>query len=109
VEGRRGDVVRLRARDGGRVAVHPFRLGRPLEAFPEVRQFQFRVAGERIALRVVLRPSAARDVPERLRAALVRELEAAGAAAPAVAVEPVDRIAREGGPGAKLKLVRVEG
>jgi phenylacetate-coenzyme A ligase PaaK-like adenylate-forming protein len=109
VEGRSGDVLRLRAADGGRVAVHPFRLGRPLGAFPDVRQFQFRVAGERIALRVVLRPSAARDVPERLRAALVRELEEAGVAAPVVAVEPVDGIAREAGPGAKLKLVRTEG
>jgi hypothetical protein len=48
-------------------------------------------------------------VTDRLRATLVRELEDAGAAAPAVEVEPVERIAREGGPGAKLKLVRVEG
>ena len=108
VQGRSGDVLRLTGRDGARVAVHPFRLGRPLAAFPEVRQFQVRVAGERVTMQVVLRPSAPRDVPDRLRAALGRELEDAGAVAPAVAVEPVARIAREGGPGAKLKLVRAQ-
>jgi hypothetical protein len=59
-------------------------------------------------MQVVLRPSAARDVPERLRAAIVRELEAAGAVPPPVAVQPVAAIAREPGPGAKLKLVRAQ-
>jgi phenylacetate-CoA ligase len=108
VEGRSGDMLRLRARDGGPVRVHPFRLGRPLALFPAVRQFQFGLAGERISLRVVLRPEAPRDLPERLRAALVRELADAGAAAPDVRVEPVERIPRDGGPGAKLKLVRTE-
>jgi hypothetical protein len=48
-------------------------------------------------------------VPGRLRAAIVRELEDAGAAAPDVAVEPVAAIVRERGPGAKLKLVRSDG
>jgi phenylacetate-coenzyme A ligase PaaK-like adenylate-forming protein len=109
VEGRTGDVLRLAARDGGRVAIHPFRLGRPLVAFPDVRQFQVLVAGEHVTMRVVLRPEAPRDVPDRLRAAIVAELEDAGAAAPGVAVEPVAAIARERGPGAKLKLVRSEG
>jgi phenylacetate-coenzyme A ligase PaaK-like adenylate-forming protein len=106
VQGRSGDVLRLIARDGGRVAVHPFRLGRPLAGFPDVRQFQVRVSGQRVTMRVVLRPAAARDVPERLRAAIAAELEAAGADTPDVAVEPVAAIVRERGPGAKLKLVR---
>jgi hypothetical protein len=70
-----------------------------------VRQFQVRVAGARVTMQVVLRPAAARDVPHRLRAAIVRELEDAGAVAPDVAVEPVAAIVRERGPGAKLKLV----
>jgi phenylacetate-CoA ligase len=109
VQGRSGDVLRLAGRDGRRVAVHPFRLGRPLAAFPEVRQFQVRVAGERVTMQVVLRASAPRDVPDRLRAAIVRELEDAGAVPPTVAVEPVARIERDAGPGAKLKLVRSQG
>jgi phenylacetate-coenzyme A ligase PaaK-like adenylate-forming protein len=108
VQGRSGDVLRLTGRDGARVAVHPFRLGRPLAAFPDVRQFQVLVAGERVTMRVVLRPSAPRDVPDRLRAAIARELQDAGAAAPDVAVEPVDEIVRDAGPGAKLKLVRTD-
>jgi phenylacetate-CoA ligase len=109
VQGRSGDVLRLAGRDGTRVAVHPFRLGRPLAGFPEVRQFQVLVAGERVTMRVVLRPSPPRDVPDRLRAAIARELEDAGAVAPDVAVEPVAGIVREDGPGAKLKLVRTDG
>jgi len=71
-----------------------------------VRQFQLGRDGAAIVMEVVLRPRAGRDVPGRLRTAIVRELEAAGAVAPPVAVEAVPAIARETGPGAKLKLVR---
>jgi phenylacetate-coenzyme A ligase PaaK-like adenylate-forming protein len=106
VEGRSSDVLELPGLRGGTVAVHPFRLGRPLAAFPDVRQFQLGRDGAAIVMEVVLRPCAARDVPGRLRTAIVRELEAAGAVAPPVAVEAVAAIARETGPGAKLKLVR---
>lgn len=106
VEGRSGDVLRLAGRAGGTVAVHPFRLGRPLRAFPDVRRFQLARDGAGILVEVVLRADAARDVPGRLQAAIVAELESAGAVAPAVAVAPVAAIDRERGPGAKLKLVR---
>ncbi len=106
VEGRSGDLLRLPAGGDATVAIHPFRLGRPLRAFPDVRRFQLARKGAEIVVEVVLRPGAARDVPDRLRAAIVAELEAAGAVAPAVAVAAVPRIARESGPGAKLKLVR---
>ena len=106
VEGRSGDILRLPGRDGGLVSLHPFRLGRPLAAFPEVRQFQLACGTGEIAMRVVLRSSAAADVRGGLRAALVRELEDAGVLPPAVRIEPVAAIAREAGPGAKLKLVR---
>ena len=106
VEGRAGDVMRLPAQDGGTVAVHPFRLGHPLKAFPEVRRFQLGLADGAIVMDVVLRPDAARDMPDRLRAAIVRELEDAGAVPPRVAVAPVASIAREPGPGAKVKLFR---
>ena len=97
VEGRSSDVLELPGLRGGTVAVHPFRLGRPLAAFPDVRQFQLGRDGTAIVMEVVLRPRAARDVPGRLRTAIVRELEAAGAVAPPVAVEAVAAIARETG------------
>jgi phenylacetate-coenzyme A ligase PaaK-like adenylate-forming protein len=109
VEGRSGDILRLPGLAGGTVAVHPFRLGRPLDRFPEVRQFQFAWETGGIAVDVVVRASAAADLPERLSAALARELADAGAVAPPVTVRPVDAIARETGPGAKLKLVRAPG
>jgi len=100
-------VMRVPALGGGTVAVHPFRLGHPLQAFPEVRRFQLgRDDGGAIVMDVVLRPGSARDVPDRLRAAIVRELEDAGAVPPRVAVAPVASIAREAGPGAKVKLFR---
>jgi len=107
VEGRSGDILRLPSLAGGTVAVHPFRLGRPLDRFPEVRQFQFAWEAGGIAVDVVVRASAAADLPERLSVALAGELADAGAVAPPVTVRPVDAIARETGPGAKLKLVRV--
>ena len=107
VEGRAADVLRLPARDGGTVPVHGFRLGRPLAAFPEVRQFQFGCDEHGLSLDVVLRPQARAGLADALRAALVRELESTGAVAPPVRVEAVERIAREAGPGAKLKLFRV--
>jgi len=107
VDGRSADVLDLPAREGGRVAVHGFRLGRPLAAFPHVRRFQFH-RDERggLGLDIELGPGAPAGTCEALRAALVRELESAGAIPPAVTVEAVAAIARDDGPGAKLKLFR---
>jgi hypothetical protein len=87
--------------------VHGFRLGRPIAGFPEVRQFQFGSDERGLSLEVVLRPAAPAGVADALRAALVREIESAGAVPPPVRVEAVERIARDAGPGAKLKLFRV--
>jgi hypothetical protein len=55
---------------------------------------------------VVLRDSAPADIPARIRAALARELQAAGAVPPPIEVTPVPEIERDPGHGAKLKLVR---
>jgi phenylacetate-CoA ligase len=107
VEGRTADVLRLPARAGGTVPVHGFRLGRPIAAFPAVRQFQFGSDERGLSLEVVLRPAAPPGVAEALCAALVAEIESAGAVPPPVRVEAVERISREAGPGAKLKLFRV--
>lgn len=106
VDGRSDDVLSLPARGGGRVAVHPFRLRAPFARLPEVRQYQVVHDQAGLHVRVVLRPTAPADTPERVRAALVRELEAAGALPPPVEVLPVPAIARDAGHGAKFKLVQ---
>jgi AcrR family transcriptional regulator len=106
VDGRSDDVVSLPARGGGRVAVHPFRLRAPFAHLPEVRQYQVVHDGAALQVRVVLRAAAAPGTPDRVRAALVRELEDAGALPPPVEVVPVPAIPRDDGHGAKLELVR---
>jgi hypothetical protein len=54
-----------------------------------------------------VRDSAPRDLPDVVRAALEESVAAAGATVP-VSVEVVERIEREPGTGAKLRLVRSE-
>ena len=106
VEGRAADTLELPARAGGTVLVHPVRLGEPLAAVPEVRQFQIVHDGAGIAVRAVLRDPAAAEVLGRVRAGLEATLSEAGAVPPPVRVEPVAQLEREPGPGAKLKLVK---
>jgi len=106
VDGRTSDILRFRAAAGGEVPVHPFRLRAPFSALLDVRQYQ--LVHERdgaILARVVLRPDAPDDLVTRVRDALVHELVAAGVAEPAVRVEAVAAIEREGGHAAKVKLV----
>jgi len=106
VDGRTSDILRFRAAAGGEVSVHPFRLRAPFSALLDVRQYQ--LVHERngaILARVVPRADAPDDLVTRVRDALVHELVAAGVAAPAVRVEVVAAIEREGGHGAKVKLV----
>ena len=106
LEGRAGDVLHLPARGGGTVAVHPFRLGAPISSFPALRAYQLvRAPEDDVRLRVVLRADADAGIAERLRRALVAELEDAGAAQPRVAIEVVDELRRDDGPGAKVPLV----
>lgn len=104
IEGRSADIMRLPAKGGGDVPVHPFHLRAPFGLLPEVRQYQIRCCENALRVRVVLDPAAARDVSDRVETALVAALEAAGAVPPRVEVEPVASIARVGA-GAKLTLV----
>jgi phenylacetate-CoA ligase len=106
VDGRSDDILLLPAADGGTVSVHPRRLCAPFTALVEVRQYQI-VHGRdgRLRVRIVPRPTAPTDLPERVRAAVVLELEEAGVLEPAVGVEVVDEIEREPGQAAKVKLV----
>ncbi len=84
--------------------MHQIHLSTPFGGLPELRQYQLRLDEKSLRVRLVLAPGAPREVLERVRAALVQALEAAGAVPPAVHVEPVEAIPRVGS-GAKLTLV----
>jgi phenylacetate-coenzyme A ligase PaaK-like adenylate-forming protein len=105
IDGRTADTLTLPAAGGGTVAVLPLRLGAPFARLPEVRQFQIVHEPARLEVRVVLDPSAGADTPERVRMAVTRALLEVGAVPPAVSVTSVDRLEREAGPAAKLKLI----
>jgi hypothetical protein len=73
----------------------------------DVLQYQVVHRADGLLVRIVMRDSAARDLPETVRAAVEGALREAGAVAP-VTVEPVERIEREPGHAAKVKLVCTE-
>jgi hypothetical protein len=87
--------------------VHPYRLREPFAALGGVRQYQIvqHPAGLR-ALVVLDNTVAGPETCERVRASLLRALADAGATPPPVEVVAVERIERESGHGAKLKLVK---
>ena len=105
VDGRSNDILRFPARDGGEVAVHPYRLRAPFSALLGVRQYQLVRFPDGLLVRIVARPSASSDLPDRVRFAVARGLEEAGAAATTIRVELVREIEREPGHAAKVKLV----
>lgn len=96
LEGRSEDVIHL-----GGVAVHPAQFA-PLSRDPDVREFQVVQQGERLRLRVALRPEA-NGAAQRLQAALAERLRDAGVAQPAIDLEVVDRLERSA--AGKLRLV----
>jgi phenylacetate-coenzyme A ligase PaaK-like adenylate-forming protein len=100
LEGRSDDVLRF-----GERAVHPIVLRSPMAKVEGVRQYQIVHRADGLHVLVVPRGG---DVREQVRRALEAALADAGAAGVAVRVEQVDAIAREGGAGAKFKLVRSE-
>ncbi len=106
IDGRSDDILRLPARAGGQVDVHPYRLRAPFACLSEVRQYQILHDDHGLHVRVVLHPAAPTDTPARLRAALLAALADAGAAPPPIEVVPVETIEREPGHAAKLKLVK---
>jgi phenylacetate-coenzyme A ligase PaaK-like adenylate-forming protein len=105
IEGRTADTLTFPARGGGTVAVLPLRLGAPFAQLPAVRQFQIVHAAGALEIRVVLEPGAPEDTRDRVRAAVVAALDEAGALPPAIDVVVVDRLEREPGAAAKLKLI----
>jgi phenylacetate-CoA ligase len=106
VEGRAADTIELSAHGGGKVSIHPVRIGEPFAAVPDVHQFQVLHDDFGIEVRVVLRKSAAPDALERVHSALLAELEAAGALPPPIHVKAVAEIEREPGPAAKFRVVK---
>jgi phenylacetate-coenzyme A ligase PaaK-like adenylate-forming protein len=109
IEGRAADTLRLRARDGGEVAVMPYRLGEPVARTPGVSQFQIVWDGTRMEVRLVVGRSSPRDVAGALQANLSEALVAGGAVPPPIDVCVVDALEREPGPAAKLKLIKATG
>jgi phenylacetate-CoA ligase len=105
VDGRNDDVLRMPARSGAEAIVLPHRLRAPFARLPGVIQYQIVREPDRIAVRLVLRPDASTDTPERVAAGIRAALDDAGAIVPAVEIEQVPEIEREPG-GAKLKLVK---
>jgi phenylacetate-coenzyme A ligase PaaK-like adenylate-forming protein len=105
VDGRSSDILRFLAAAGGEVAVHPYRLRAPFSAMLDVRQYQIVREPDGLRVRIVPKESAPTDLPERVRLALARELEEAGATPTRILIEPVDEIERDPGHAAKLKLV----
>ena len=106
VDGRSDDILRFPGPSGGDIAVHPYRLRAPLAAFGELRQYQIVQHHGGLQIRIVATPSAPRDLAARVHDAVIDALEAAGALPPRLEVVPVDRIERESGHAAKLKLVK---
>jgi phenylacetate-coenzyme A ligase PaaK-like adenylate-forming protein len=106
VDDRSDDILSFPAVGGGTVDVHPHRLRAPFCALVDVRQYQIVHRRDRaLRVRIVPRTVSGADLPDRVRAAVRRELEEAGAVEPRVEVEVVGEIEREPGHAAKLKLV----
>ncbi len=106
IDGRSDDVLMLSGPTGAQVAVHPMVMRRPFLGLPMVRQYKIILEEAGVRVLVVL----AHDAPveatmRKVRAGLVAALADAGAAAPGIVVEIVERIAREQGHGAKFKLI----
>jgi phenylacetate-coenzyme A ligase PaaK-like adenylate-forming protein len=105
IDGRSDDVLSLpAARGDGAATVHPYRLRAPFVKLLDVLQYQVVHRADGLVVRIVVRDSAPRDLPDRVRAVLGDALAAAGARS-AVDVEVVPAIEREPGHAAKVKLV----
>jgi phenylacetate-coenzyme A ligase PaaK-like adenylate-forming protein len=103
IQGRREEVLSLKARGGGRVSLHAVQLSSPLLQMAAVRQFQLSPRGDDLLVRVVLGEAAPAETPALVRQKVAAELDRAGALAD-VTVEVAAQIERAG-TGAKEQLV----
>ncbi len=104
IDGRSDDVLRLPAKGGGTVAVHPYRMRAPFVQLLDVLQYQVVQREKGLVVRVVPRAGSERGLEERVRGEMCAALAEAGAAS-WIRVELVDAIEREPGHAAKVKLV----
>jgi phenylacetate-coenzyme A ligase PaaK-like adenylate-forming protein len=104
IDGRSDDVLRLPAAGGGTITVHPYRIRTPFVQLLDVLQYQVVQRGDGLVVRVVPRVGRELGLAERVRGAMCAALADAGAEA-RIRVELVDRIERDSGHAAKVKLV----
>jgi phenylacetate-CoA ligase len=102
IEGRSDDVLKLPARDGGRIRVHPIEFG-IVTRDREVREFQVLQEGASLRILVVPRWNARGGLEARLRGAVSRRLAELGVEEPQVTVERREELARSA--GGKLQMV----
>lgn len=102
VQGRLDDMLRLPARGGHTVPIHPTQFSR-VAADPGVREFQVVQRAETVVLRLALREHAPPDTPQRVAQAVRERLSALGVERCAVATEVTDALQRT--PAGKLRLV----
>jgi phenylacetate-CoA ligase len=102
VDGRADDVLRLPARGGATVAVHPIAIRSPLSGVPELRRYKVVHDRDGLHVRLELRRGGT-DVAERV-AALLRDKLAQAGAEVQPQVEIVDRLADAGATG-KFRLI----
>jgi phenylacetate-coenzyme A ligase PaaK-like adenylate-forming protein len=106
VDGRSIDVLYLRGRAGGDVALHPSGFGGAFAALPAISQYQLVYDERGLHVRVVLAADAAPDTTDRLRRSLAQVIITVGAVVPPLDVQQVAALEREPGIGAKFKLVK---
>ena len=102
IEGRSDDVLKLPARDGRRIRVHPIEFG-IVTRDREVREFQVLQEGPSLRILVVPRQDAGGGLETRLRHAVSRRLAELGVEEPQVTVERREELARSA--GGKLQMV----
>jgi phenylacetate-coenzyme A ligase PaaK-like adenylate-forming protein len=105
IDGRSDDVLYLPGADGRTVAVHPYRVRAPFVKLLDVLHYQVVQRAEGLLVRIVVRDSAPRDLPDHVQATVAAALAGGGAEAPVV-VEVVGEIEREPGHAARIKLVK---
>jgi phenylacetate-CoA ligase len=106
--GRVEDTVRLAARGGGHVDVHPNHFEETIEGWPGVGQYQVRHRADGITISVVATPDPPEHWDDRLVRALEERLGDIGAEPPAIRVDTVTDLPRPDTAGAKLQIVRSE-
>lgn len=110
IEGRNDDVLQLPATSGGQIPIHPIVLRRPFTALGAVRQYKIVLDHQGLKVLMVIGHGAPiEETTRQVRAALGAALVDAGAIPPAIFVEAVASLPRDGGHAAKFKLIESVG